>query len=195
MQPYGQSQSSMIPALGLYILRLIRESWASSVELFLHRSDLGSRYLWHWSGGGVLLIPLYSGFWAGHDQRPLIVFYVLYLVLLVYHRVGGLIRGTAVRRHSYYPGTPRLAALFPRMRDRTLRLYVEPALVFGVAFLVDNHNLPLCFYLIGASFCLFLSTAEADRVQQRQAMEMNDAVIDQQGVTERFREMQGRDRW
>lgn len=83
-------------------------------------------------------------------------------------------------------------ASFSRFSERAIKHYVEPALLIGLAFLVDNHSPPLCFYLIGAAICLFFRVDLAMADQRRRAMEMNDAVIDQQHVTARFREMQNR---
>ncbi|MBL9084249.1 MAG: hypothetical protein JNK76_20785 [Planctomycetales bacterium] len=176
---------------GLTALRLVRECWAASVELFLHR-NFGPRYLAAWSGGGILLIPIYGFFWMGHDLRPLSAFYLIYVGMFVYARVAGLLRWWrgGAEEHSFYTGTPRLAKYFPKLREQTIKHYVEPLLLIGLAYLVGNHNPPFCFYLIGAAICLFFRVDLAVADQRRRAMEMHDAVIDQRHVTERFREMQ-----
>lgn len=186
-----EQHASGMAQTSVNILKSIAESWAASLAVLLHRK-FGHRYLGQWAGGGAILIPLYGFFCLGRDLRPLTAFYVVYLVLFLSARISGIaqrLRGEI--SHSYYTGEPRLRRLLPRWSERTIKRFIEPALALGVGIWIGDHNWPLSLYLIGGGFCLFLTVNDADFHEERQAIEMNDALIAQQFATERFRELRG----
>ena len=194
MQPQPQNQDTPAGWLfrnGPLLITLVIRSWAASVEVFLRR-DFGSHYL---GTQAALVIPLcvfWASLWEGHDARPLVIFLLCYLVFCVHARLGvwrRYLKGQ--HEHSHYNGWPRLMKLFPRSSERTIKLYVEPGLVFGIAFLIGNHNPPLCFFLFIAGGATFALNADIDTHERWRARQMNDAAIEQQLVAEQFREVRG----
>lgn len=189
---HQEQQQSGFAQTGFNVFRIVVESWAATLAVLLHR-NFGRRYLAQWAGGGILLIPLYGFFCLGRDLRPLTAFYIAYAVLFVAARIANVahrLRGGGVA-HSYYTGEPRLRQLFRRVSEKTLKRFIEPALVLGVGLWIGDHNWPLSLYLIGGAIGLFLTVNDALFHEDRQAVEMNDAVIAQQCAAERFRELRG----
>jgi hypothetical protein len=173
------------------IVRLVGEAWAISVEVFL-RSRFGSRYIGAKGAIVVLIVPFFIMFWKGHDPRPLLCFLVAYLGLCVLTRIGGLVRRMRGEGdHSRYSGWPRLCRAFPWLSEVAVKTYVEPCFVLGVAGLVGNWNPPLAAYLGIGALCLLMNVLGNETWIRQRAMDINDAVYEQQSVAERFREMRG----
>lgn len=95
------------------------------------------------------------------------------------------------QEHSYYAGYPRLMRLCGCFKETTVKSCVEPILVFVTGAALCPYNEPLGGYLIFAAFGLFGSVHLAMGYERTRALDMHDAMIDQQNVTERFREMRG----
>ena len=194
-QPHQQPSDWLIRN-GPGVFSLFLQAWATSVEVFLRR-DFGVRYL-NWQAAAVLLlVPLYAALWEGReDLRPLFWFLGAYLMMCIVARIGMLGRHLRGQHyHSYYNGWPRLMRLFPKCTERTVKLYVEPALVSGLGLLIGNHNAPLCIYLAAAGACLHISHSQAEFGYRQRAADMHDAVIDQEIIAEQYREMRREQPW
>lgn len=172
-------------------MTLIVQTLATSVQPFVH-CRFGERYFGLQALAVLLLVPLYSLLWEGYDTRPLVYFMGAYLVMCLWARIGLLFRSChAPREHSYYSGYPRLMRLFPRWNELTVKRGVEPMIVFLIGVFTLRYSEPLGMYLIIAAFGLFSSVHLNLCYERVRALDMHDAMIDQQNVTERFREMRG----
>ena len=172
-------------------LQFIAESWAVSVEVFIRR-EFGWNYIGAKGAAVLLLVPMFMLLWPEHDLRPLLWFLMAYLMMCVIARVQAFrrrSRGDA--NHSYYSGWPWAMGIFRGCSEVTVKQWFEPLLVGSVAFLIGENNVPLAAYLLGAAVCLFMSVFTREQSVRQRAAAMNDAVIEQQIVAERFREMRG----
>lgn len=162
---------------------------AVSVEVFLHRR-FGSRYLNIQAASVLLLIPLYSCFWEGHDLRPLYWFLFAYLLMVIVARLSISYRQwKRDNEHTFYNGLPILLSRSAYRYERIVKQFVEPFLVIVVAFLLTDWNPPLGMYLVMVAFCLFVHSARMNGYSHLQLMDLHDAVIEQQQRAERFREL------
>jgi hypothetical protein len=180
--------------IALHLLFAIARVWGVSVEVFMHR-DLGVRYP-GWPGAAVLLfVPLYGCFWEGHDLRPLVLFLAYFLIFCFVHRYAAWKRGGHKRPvHSYYNGKPVLCVWFRRLPELSAKQTVEPVLIGLLGILIAQvWNPPLGWYLVGAALSLTLLNATAQAVRKMQALDIHDAMIEQELLVECFRELQGED--
>lgn len=167
-------------------------SAATSMEVFLHR-NFGERYFGMQSALVLLLVPFYSLFWRGYDLRPLLQFLAAYLVMCFVAQIGILARrrrgGPQV--HSQYSGTPHIMRLLPWLSERTVKVIVEPMLLFVIAVMTMSVSEPLGGYLMLCSVALCLTVNLAIGMERKRAIDTNDAYWEQRSTAERFREMRG----
>jgi hypothetical protein len=171
--------------LVLWVIRI----WAVSLEMFLHR-NLGERYLGIQAVLALLLLSFYSVFWPGYDLRPFSLFMLLYLAMWVKARLENF----AARRrgevyHSRYTGWPSVVGPKAKFSEMTAKRFVEPGFVlaFGLTLREILGEQPLGTYLIIGSVCLYLSVHLTTTVDRAREMDLNDAVIEQEFIAERFR--------
>ncbi len=172
-------------------LQFVAESWAVSVEVFLRR-EFGWNYIGAKGAAVLLLIPMFMLLWPEHDLRPLLWFLVAYLAMCAVARAQAWrrrSRGDA--NHSFYSGWPLLMGIFRGCSEVTVKQWFEPLLVGTVAFVIGENNVPLAAYLLGAAVCLFMSVFTREQSVRQRAAAMNDAVMEQEIIAERFREMRG----
>jgi len=172
------------------IVEVAISGWALSMEVWL-RHGFGSRYI---GIQGAVVIPLmffYSMLWEGHDIRPLYFFLLCYLGLVAYRRAEMAMRvRRGERNHSRYSGTP---ALMGKRSEIAVKKYVEPAFTFFVGILICQFNIPLGVYVFLGGIMLLLTIQSTERWVRMRVREMNDAVFDQEVISERFRDLRGDD--
>lgn len=194
MQSYRQD-SEHFDALGnvvLGILRFVMRSWGTAVEVFLRR-EFGAEYLGTQAVGVLLLIPLYIAACERFDPRPMLVYLGVYLLLCFWHRVNVLRRSwRGEHGHRFYNGIPRLWRICPRCSEMTMKQVIEPLAVLGVGMLLMPILPSIGVFVIVGGFCSAFLNIEWNIRMQKRAKEMHDAVIEQQVIAERFREMQDR---
>ena len=177
--------------------RFIREliggvfrSIALTVEIFLHR-DFGVGYV---GCGlfGIVVMLVFANHFAGQDLRPLMGFMVAYGVrwLIVAVCVGIRYWSGKDLEHSQYNGQPYLWRLLPSWKEETFK-HVEALAMILLGYGVRCLNRPLGDYLMIASSLAFLRIYNLVARQRDRAIAMNDRVIEQQIVADRFRDMQG----
>lgn len=193
-QPSQQQQPGFMDrakgAFGWFLF--ICNSLAVTLEVFLHKG-MGSRYLGLQALAGAAILFFWGGFWPGHDVGPMLTYFALFLLFCFAQRMDALKRlshGVAPG-HSRYTGWPLLMRLFRRTNEVTLKRIIEPALVFLCGAMVCDANEPLGKYLMLASLGLFISVQSNLNFERTRATDMNDALIDQRHVSERFRDMRG----
>lgn len=173
-----------------YVLIFIARALASPVEVIL-RTRFGSRYFSWPAVAGLFAVPLWMVFWPHESPVGIWAFWLLYLAMQLRARIETarmVLRGDHV--HTRYNGWPRLSRIFKRMPEVRIKAGPEPLLVLLAGALLMEASVPLGSYLIAAAVSLFVTHVVADGVERAQAMEMNDALIEQQQVAERFRRMQ-----
>ncbi len=172
--------------LALFICR----TWATSLEVFLHR-DIGERYLGLQAAAVLLLVPLYLLGWEGYDVRAVVYFLPAYLLMCVVARMGSLARRTrGEQSHSMYTGWPRCMGPRSKWTELTVKQFVEPGIVFANGWMLrELHEAPLGTYLMIGAVCLFISVSSSTAMERLRAMDLNDAVKEQEFVAERLRGM------
>src|ERR1700722_7101295 len=183
-----QQQNDSRPEMreGINFLLFICQVLAVTCEVFLHRRH-GRRWpglhgLW-----GVLLILLFPLFWPAEDAMPLIWFLWAYIGACALARIGALCRRYDYGTHSRYSGIPRISRLLRFLSESTIKRVIEPALVFSIGVACLSMNKPFGSYLILAALGLFISTGASDAWARSQADILNDSVIEQREIAERFR--------
>jgi hypothetical protein len=186
----ASSQSSQASTeLGRQLLEGSFRSVCLTVEVFLHRG-FGSSYV---SGGflGVIVIYLFSLFFNPQNILPLLGFAVVYAAFWLLAALCALIRywRGADKMHSKYTGKPFLWRLMPGWKEENVK-HLEAFIVIAVGYGVHYLNAPLGYYLMTAAVVLLLRGYGRVSEQRSRALELNDKVIEQKLVAERFRTMQ-----
>lgn len=165
--------------------------WAIAMEVFWHHR-IGSRYLDFQAAAVVPLIFGYALFWRDVDLWPLMYFLFAYLGACMLHGVGRWrwLWGPELG-HSRYTGTPHLLRFTPWIDEVTFKRWVEPMLTLVIGAAVCAWSPPLGVFLMIGAVALAGSCAECIARDQRRDADMNDAVIEQQWVAERFRGRRG----
>ncbi len=183
----GPNVAGMANAIGFLV-----HTWAASVEVFL-RKDFGDRFLGIHAAAVLLLVPVFGVFWEGYDVRPLFWFVPVYLGAVAVARLGMAWRKRkGIHIHSFYSGFPRCMKAHSRVSEVQFKRYFEPILAAstGVTFCIMGEQ-PLGVFLMIAGASVYLSVTMSELQFAQRAAAMNDQVIEQQYVAERFREMQG----
>ena len=168
----------------------VMEAFATSVAVGL-RYDFGKRYFGSQAALVLLIVPLFALFFPHDNVGPLFGFVLVYLCAIIFHRGRRLTGRTKWAGHSYYNGRPWLADLQPNRKEADIKRMTDPVLAISVGFSICWLNVPLGSYVAVAGFCLFfIENLNATSLAER-AMDLNDAVLEQQHVAERFRQMRG----
>jgi hypothetical protein len=166
---------------------------AVSVEVFLHKR-FGQRYC---RLQAFMVIPLGMFYtwvweWQGYDIRPLVKFFVAYVIALVIAQIGILIRlRRGDQEHSQYNGWPVILGADKADKERMFKQVVEPLMVLGFGWIVYQSSLPLGAYLMFAAVSLFVMNGLNQLWQRGRIVDMQDAVFEQQATAGGFRERQG----
>jgi hypothetical protein len=143
----------------LNILGLVLDTWATSLQVFLHHG-FGERFFGPQAAAVLLLIPIYMVGWPHDDLRPILLYLPAYLAMCLVHRLD-----MAARRlrgeppvHSRYNGSPVFMKWFGRMPEITVKTVMEPLLLFIAGALVRSDNRPFGTYLMIGAVCLFVQS-------------------------------------
>lgn len=124
------------------------------------------------------------------DLRPMTLFWWTYLVMCGFCRLGAAIRRKRGEHgHSRYTEWPRGMTERAKLSELTVKRGLEPIFVLFWGYFIRQVNPPLGTYLMLAAAGLCISASANEAEQHMQVMDMNDAVVDQEGVAERFRQM------
>lgn len=172
-----------------YVLAFASRVMACPIEVILRR-QFGSRYFGMATLVALFAVPMWTLFWPEADPRGITALWLVFLVMQLRARIESafrVARGETI--HTRYNGWPRLASLFKHLPEKKLKAVIEPALVLVVGVFFMQGNPPLGSYLIVAGICHALNTALIESVERSRALQMNDALIEQQQLGERFRKM------
>ncbi len=190
---HGQQATGRSTQSNLHFPLLVVRSCAVSLEGLLRR-DFGSRYIDFQAALAVPLIIVYANLWPRDDVRPVYWFLFAFLFACAIHRLKNLRRlwrGQKETGHSYYNGVPLLMRNFPRYSERTIKRVIEPVFVFVTGGVICQVNQPLGSYLLLGAASLFITSGLTDTIERVRAQDLNDSMIEQQGIAERFRDMRG----
>ncbi|MBL8827916.1 MAG: hypothetical protein JNM18_13145 [Planctomycetaceae bacterium] len=188
-QPASNTPGDVLVNNSPALLKFICGSLATSVEVFIHR-DIGERYLGTQAAAVLVIVPLFGLGWEGYDLRLLFWFLPAYLVMCLIARIGMLKRRwRGEQGHSYYTGWPRGFSGRGKVSELTMKRFLEPLAILTIGGFVCALDPPLGTYLMFAAGGLFISvnlSAEEDRTR---VLDMHDAVIHQELIAERFRDL------
>ena len=188
MQNQPSPRPSTTPQAGNLLFLLIN-AWALTVQVFL-RKGFGSRYIGIQAFFGLAILLTYILFCDVHNGAPVAWFILAYSGMAATQRLAAGCRSlNGDTTHSRYSGWPVILGSQARVSEATVKQYVEPMLVFTIALAVGPFNPPMGYYLFIAGFCLMLSAYESEYRVRLRTMEMNDAVMEQQEIGGRFREL------
>lgn len=161
------------------------------VEVFL-RTRFGSQYFGVAALVAFFTVPMWMVFFPTESPLGISIFWVLYILMQLRARIeSGRLKAKGEVIHSRYNGWPRLAKAFKSMPESKIKAAIEPLAVFLTALAVMEGSVPLGSYLIAASFALAFNHALLDAVEKARVRELNDSLIEQQQLAERFRAMRG----
>jgi hypothetical protein len=160
--------------------------WAASVEVML-RHSFGQRYLGLQAAAVLLWIPLFISLWGHPSALPLLSYLLLYVVILVVHRVQGAVRWhRGVREHSYYSGRPHISKLVGRLDELPIKTFIEPGIVLAAGSLLCGLAEGMGAYFLGAAFCLAAKGAIERAQEDKIVMDTRDAFFMQRRLRERM---------
>jgi hypothetical protein len=161
---------------------------ALTVEVFLHYG-FGCRYV-GCGFMGIVVILAFALHFPDQNLHPLLCYMVAFGALWLIATVSMLIRVWRGKDtvHSKYTGRPYLWRLLPNWKEMNVK-HLESLAVILLGYGVHYLNRPLGDYLMIAASLVFVRGYSLAIQQRDRAVAMNDAVIEQQIVAERFRDM------
>ena len=181
-------------ATGYFIAEMIvglARAIAMTIEVFLH-CDFG-----HFCVGcglmGVFIIFMFTSVFPGQNPYPMFLFGVVYGVRWLFISVPTVIRYWRGKNlpHARYNGRPYLWTLLSSWKEMNVK-HLEAAMVIALGFGVHYLNRPLGDYLMCAALLVLARGYHFDTQQRDRAVTLNDCVIEQEMIVERFRDMRGR---
>jgi hypothetical protein len=178
---------------GVHLFVLVASVLARPVEVILRRR-FGSRYFGVPSLLALFAVPGWMAFWPGESPMAIWWFEGLFVLAQLGARVEQL-RMVATNDvvHTRYNGWPRLAAIFRKADEATLKGAIEPVLVILTGLFLMPVSEPLGSYLMTSGLCLAFIESVIRSVDRARALEINDTLIEQQNAMDRFRAL-SRDR-
>jgi hypothetical protein len=167
---------------------------ASPLEVCLRRG-FGPKYFGLQAVGTLLLFPLWTVFWPRDNPAALYGFWAIVMFCFARARAEStrmVAKGDVV--HTRYNGTSRLTRFFKRLPEAKVKGTCEPACGLVAGALLMQLDKPLGSIIVVSAVAMFLVQATIEGVEQARVSDLNDALIEQQSIAERFREMQ-RDQW
>jgi hypothetical protein len=169
----------------------LARSVALTVEVFLH-SGFGAGYI-GCGFMGVVVMFVFTLCFPDQNPLPVLWFSVAYGVLWLVAAIKTLARYWSGRDrvHSKYTGRPHLWRLLPDWKEDNIKK-LEALAVILVGWGVHYFSRELGNYLMLAALLVFLRVHNIVVQQRSRVVEMNDAVIEQKLIADRFREIQQR---
>lgn len=163
---------------------------ASPLEVCLRRG-FGPKYFGFQAVGTLLLFPLWTMFWPTDNPTGLYGFWAIMMFFFARAKAEStrmVAKGDIV--HTRYNGTSRLSRYFKRLPEPKVKGVCEPAFGLVAGAIVMQFDRPLGSLIVASAVAMFLVQATIEGVEQARVSELNDALIEQQSIAERFREMQ-----
>jgi hypothetical protein len=161
---------------------------ALPLELLLHRlRSFGVRSVGPRASASVLIMILFVVFHSNDNCRPLTLFLVAVIPLSIVAQISATIRTRRGERlHSKYNGRPRIMVLVPRWNEITVKR-LEPFVALLIGWAIHSVNHPLGAFVMTSAICLGLITAASYTADHTRALDLNDAIIEQETAAESLR--------
>jgi hypothetical protein len=155
---------------------LILSAWAMTIQLPMRR-HCGKDFVGLTAFAGVLLIPVYVGFFNAPEIIYLLPVHVMFIVL---HRASAWTRRLrGMVTHTFYEGDPWVARTLLFMKDeRYCRSTSEPLLAVTAGLLLLPTAESAGFYFIIGGFAMAIVQQFADSQHQRRIDEINNGRIE-----------------
>lgn len=179
--------------VGMNVAIKLAQVLAAVPEVLLHRR-IGHRYIGTHTLLGMVLLFFWAGLGPQSDPMPLFGILIASMFACFSHRMANLFRGRepALRPHSYYTGYPWLCVLIPRLGEIPVKLAVEPALLFLIGLAVHPLNAALGGWLMASGAGLCVSVAVSVLHARGRIDDVQDALFEQQDLTQRLRSYRSR---
>jgi hypothetical protein len=173
------------------------------VTWLAHILSMPLNVLMHWGLGeraigapGVIVVPmliLYGTLLSGRGAWTIVVVLWLYILMCAVWRFYAIYRRRRLKIpvHSRYGGRPWLHHLMPNRSELAVKR-IEPVIVilFGLATLWVN--LPLAGFLVASAIGQALSIAITEAMNHAKMLDQQDAMIEQEQLAARSRDLIGR---
>lgn len=162
------------------------------LELALHDTrTFGIRSVSPRTLGAVLIM---FGFVACHpndDCRPLAYFMVAVILLSIIAYTLAMIRTwRGIKSHTRYNGRPYLTWILPFSEITVKRL--EPFLGLMGGWIIHRFNQPLGSFVLASALALWIKVGLENFGSRARALDINDALVEQNMALESVRKMQRR---
>lgn len=131
--------------------------------------------------------------YAGYDDRLFggVVLWVIGVLVERYDTHRRRKRGELI--HSYYSGSSILLIVFPRLKDGTAKLFIEPSICFVLGFLMLNDYGWEIFgrFFVNTGVALVIVELFGRRVQEQREQSIIDSRIEAQHLNQGVRERLG----
>ncbi|HEY1685904.1 MAG TPA: hypothetical protein VGG19_14160 [Tepidisphaeraceae bacterium] len=181
----GQASAQLLAG----IIEGIGRGAALTVEVFLH-SDFGCYYVGCGVGGLIAMFLFLAFLFPQQNPYPMFIFMGVYAIRWGFVGIRAFIqywRGKELL-HSRYNGHPYLCRLLPEWKEVNVK-YVEAIIALAGSYGLHFLYRPLGYYLMAASGLVLLRILSYDRDIKDRAIDLNDSIIDQELLVDRFREM------
>jgi hypothetical protein len=170
------------------VIFLVAKTIGVMAEVSFLRKEFGSRYLGVHAALAFPIVVIYSMVWPGYDLRPLFAYLAFYIFMCLVAKADLVARGRERRGgHSRYDGMPRLAKLFPRCGEITIKRTLEPLVVFLLSMAVMPLDRPLGCYLLFTAVALLITINTMIAFEERRAADLHDLYLEQQQIATRVR--------
>ncbi len=189
MNTNGQGFSQKSTRAAHYLMFAARVL-ASPLEVWLRRG-VGPKYFGIHALGTLLLFPLWTIFWPRESPTALYILWALTMLHLARAKAESnrmVKKGEIV--HTRYNGTSRLQRYFKRFSEAKVKGTCEPVLGLVVGGILMQIDGPAGSLIVASSVGMFLGQSAIEEAEKARVSELNDALIEQQSIAERFRDLQ-----
>lgn len=173
----------------LSLIVLVMSCLSVVMEAFF-RCNLGARALGVRPVGGFLLLVLYAAAIEKYRDVSLLVgFIYLFVIVVLVRKLLAFVRwlrGRDAEIHSYSIGQSWLERLLPWMPVPLILGLIEPALVFGLGYLIRLYDVPLGSFLMLAALGLAATYGFARKHALQRERDLQDALLEQQDLAHRM---------
>lgn len=162
------------------------------IELVLHDiRTFGVRSIGSRATIALLLMAVFVGFHPNDNAAPLgfVMVGTVALSLLAF-AIAKIRQWRGARVHSRYNGRPYLMWLSPFSESTVKR--IEPLMAFAIGWMIYCVNHPLGSFLVLASICQGIRVMLERIRNSEQALDINDALIEQSNSLETVHRFPGR---
>ena len=179
---------------GIHWALFFFQVYSTAIEVFIHHS-IGHRYLGFQALAVLMVVPLHTLFFRTNDPSMTAVFLIFYLGACILQRCGQLsrrLKGVVV--HSQYNGYPWLMTERAKVSETTVKTWYEPGLIALLGLMLRQSDHANGSFLMYCAFAMCVKNLVGQHLVHEELADMNDSLIEQQHMAERFRQSRDYDR-